>query len=1009
MPTDRLRKLKGTERIRISMGLAASQARLLSITRRISDNELRAQLINNQKMRLATESSKVSESYINALNSTNLMFSNYASDNSMQTIPLSFNALTSYNQYNNQYVLSDVAGSVFLREDEAKLFAQSNGDLNKYLSLHGIEYTTTFWDVAGANIMDDAAAVNEAAVIRAWYETRGIDAMSSVSGIEGCSMLPVLFSLAERIDEVSEFTTARREKLINIAVDRITDGLTNDNGEPCGYNGLSNKWFFPTVGDNWLTLPNNDPSADGSLYCCKDWFLNKFIDINKDTNISEFENVYKVLWNYGNNLPLGEPVPEPWSDIFADYKPVHTMGNSYYYFDQMTLDDLGGDTGRPENFAIGDNTDTTSMFYRETISDEEGTFENYYIKLPNPDNNDVWDWKLMRTVGTYTQEFGGEHIDQYKNGFEEQEIDGKSFIKCPEGQNGLTETLYVPIDGSGQDIYNANNCDVIYHNADKIANIHYVRIGQNSVPYSCEQAELGELGVDSGRPTSFNIGNSPSTSAMYYLGDITVYDEEHPAPENNPDLLSERKIYIKLPDPNEYDAWKWYEMGTVYEDSMEPNPPVISISYNNGFEEQEIDGKSFIKCEQNVNGLTTPFCVPINGTISGAYQTNFYTNDCDVIYHDFNKLSLLEDQRKQANRYIQDTIKKYLTSQLKAGNRIESAEQYDNFKGMGFTDEEIEIINNTHVDTELGDLVQEFFNIFLGTPNRALDDNYNGTVVQYMQDAENTVKTIDEIVQRLKQMQIQDLTSKVFDDGTINSEDILFGNVSDLADAYENVLEHIYATVINNDDSVIYNTDNPQIMSVRFKNYTTDGGDKIYGDITSPDNGTENNYWVNSDLKSELIYAAAMDFFNKHGMPVYGYMKNGEDATAEAEWYTNLFGKIEECGYKTLEKGLASSTEWMKYALENGIGLIEQLNTVNGWNKITYNSCSDITEETNSQKVTLAEAQYNKAMNQIQAKDERFDLELKNIDTEHASLQQEYESVKKAMEQNVQRTFKLYS
>ena len=152
-----------------------------------------------------------------------------------------------------------------------------------------------------------------------------------------------------------------------------------------------------------------------------------------------------------------------------------------------------------------------------------------------------------------------------------------------------------------------------------------------------------------------------------------------------------------------------------------------------------------------------------------------------------------------------------------------------------------------------------------------------------------------------------------------------------------------------------------------------------------------------------------MDFFNKHGMPVYGYMKNGEDATAEAEWYTNLFGKIEECGYKTLEKGLASSTEWMKYALENGIGLIEQLNTVNGWNKITYNSCSDITEETNSQKVTLAEAQYNKAMNQIQAKDERFDLELKNIDTEHASLQQEYESVKKAMEQNVQRTFKLYS
>ena len=62
------------------MGLAASQARLLSITSRISDNELRAQLINNQKMRLATESSQVSENYISALNKSKLVFANYDKD-----------------------------------------------------------------------------------------------------------------------------------------------------------------------------------------------------------------------------------------------------------------------------------------------------------------------------------------------------------------------------------------------------------------------------------------------------------------------------------------------------------------------------------------------------------------------------------------------------------------------------------------------------------------------------------------------------------------------------------------------------------------------------------------------------------------------------------------------------------------------------------------------------------------------------------------------------------------
>ena len=106
---------------------------------------------------------------------------------------------------------------------------------------------------------------------------------------------------------------------------------------------------------------------------------------------------------------------------------------------------------------------------------------------------------------------------------------------------------------------------------------------------------------------------------------------------------------------------------------------------------------------------------------------------------------------------------------------------------------------------------------------------------------------------------------------------------------------------------------------------------------------------------------------------------------------------------------MASSQDWIRFALENGIGIIEQLNTVDTWNKITYNSCSDITEETNSQKATLAEAEYNKAMNQIQAKDERLDLELKNIDTEHSALQKEYESVQKAMTDNVSRTFKMFS
>ena len=52
------------------MGLSASQARLLSITARLSDNELHSQQIANSRVRLADKTQEASQEYINALNTT---------------------------------------------------------------------------------------------------------------------------------------------------------------------------------------------------------------------------------------------------------------------------------------------------------------------------------------------------------------------------------------------------------------------------------------------------------------------------------------------------------------------------------------------------------------------------------------------------------------------------------------------------------------------------------------------------------------------------------------------------------------------------------------------------------------------------------------------------------------------------------------------------------------------------------------------------------------------------
>ena len=71
------------------MGLAASQARLLSITSRLSDNELRSQTITNAKMALASRTSNASAEYMDALSSTKLMFSTYDASGNKMTQQLS--------------------------------------------------------------------------------------------------------------------------------------------------------------------------------------------------------------------------------------------------------------------------------------------------------------------------------------------------------------------------------------------------------------------------------------------------------------------------------------------------------------------------------------------------------------------------------------------------------------------------------------------------------------------------------------------------------------------------------------------------------------------------------------------------------------------------------------------------------------------------------------------------------------------------------------------------------
>lgn len=119
------------------MGLSASQARLLTITARLTSNEYESQQISNAKMRLATQSEEASREYITALNTTQLQLMTYDAQGSAITTPLSANVLYQYSDLKNQYVLTNTHGQVLITNGDSENFEKSE-TLDDFLACYGI-------------------------------------------------------------------------------------------------------------------------------------------------------------------------------------------------------------------------------------------------------------------------------------------------------------------------------------------------------------------------------------------------------------------------------------------------------------------------------------------------------------------------------------------------------------------------------------------------------------------------------------------------------------------------------------------------------------------------------------------------------------------------------------------------------------------------------------------------------------------------------------------------------
>lgn len=207
---------------------------------------------------------------------------------------------------------------------------------------------------------------------------------------------------------------------------------------------------------------------------------------------------------------------------------------------------------------------------------------------------------------------------------------------------------------------------------------------------------------------------------------------------------------------------------------------------------------------------------------------------------------------------------------------------------------------------------------------------------------------------------------------------------------------------------------------------TIDEFEAIYPDATD----AQKTFAKNEITYNTNAYTGKEQFLNSQGYtsatadvqqndPDYATNSGGHVYTNDlgaTDYYNNLFDQIESKGYSPISEDNMKSSEWLQDQITMGNVFLYEYNKTGGadglgaFENVSWTSGdASLQEKTDTTLTAKAEAEYETTMASIQAKDKRFDLQLKQIDTEHTAIQTELDSVKKVIDKNIERGFKTFN
>ncbi len=140
---------------------------------------------------------------------------------------------------------------------------------------------------------------------------------------------------------------------------------------------------------------------------------------------------------------------------------------------------------------------------------------------------------------------------------------------------------------------------------------------------------------------------------------------------------------------------------------------------------------------------------------------------------------------------------------------------------------------------------------------------------------------------------------------------------------------------------------------------------------------------------------------------------------AESSYYINLYAALTESGDKGVKvfdtANYGDDYEWLTNMLANGEILLHKYDTEAGddgkgaWMEVSVSTDSLLQEVVDEKELKKAEAIYESETTRINRKDTQYDTLLSQTETERNAIKTEMDSLKQVRNDNIEKTFKLFS